>query len=121
MFFIEYIVKEHMFAGRVKIVNHSSCRTSTRLKYFLSPETCSNFGHFIFRLFEASRVMLTEVLPDQNFQDFMTAIAGNDEALEVMEYILQGFMQQQNCKCRIMLTLFRIFCFILLLSAYVLK
>ena len=49
--------------------------------------------------------MLTEVLPDQNFQDFMTAIAGNDEALEVMEYILQGFMQQQNCKCSIMLTL----------------
>ena len=45
--------------------------------------------------------MLTEVLPDQNFQDFMTAIAGNDEALEVMEYILQGFMQQQNCKGRI--------------------
>ena len=51
-------------------------------------------------------MMLTEVLPDQNFQDFMTAIAGNNEALEVMEYILQGFMQQQNCKCRIMLSFF---------------
>ena len=39
MFFIAYTFKGqvHVFAGRVKIVSHSSCRTSTILKYFLSP------------------------------------------------------------------------------------
>ena len=36
MFFITYAFKGqvHVFAGRVKIVSHSSCRTSTILKYF---------------------------------------------------------------------------------------
>ena len=36
MFFIAYTSKGqvHVFAGRVKIVSHSSCRTSTILKYF---------------------------------------------------------------------------------------
>ena len=28
----------HVFAGRVKIVSHSSCRTSTILKYFYLPD-----------------------------------------------------------------------------------
>ena len=39
MFFIAYTFKEqaHVFAGQVKIVSHSSCRTSAILKY-LSPE-----------------------------------------------------------------------------------
>ena len=36
MFFIVYTFKGqvHVFAGRVKIVSHSSCRTSKILKYF---------------------------------------------------------------------------------------
>ena len=36
MFFIAYVFKGqvHVFAGRVKIVSHSSCRTSAILKYF---------------------------------------------------------------------------------------
>ena len=36
MFFIAYAFKGqvHVFAGQVKIVGHSSCRTSTILKYF---------------------------------------------------------------------------------------
>ena len=36
MFFIAYAFKGqvHVFAGRVKIVSHSSCRTSAILKYF---------------------------------------------------------------------------------------
>ena len=36
MYFIAYTFKEqvHVFAGRVKIVSHSSCRTSAILKYF---------------------------------------------------------------------------------------
>ena len=36
MFFIAYTFKGqvHAFAGRVKIVIHSSCRTSAILKYF---------------------------------------------------------------------------------------
>ena len=36
MFFIAYTFKEqvHVFAGHVKIVSHSSCRTSAILKYF---------------------------------------------------------------------------------------
>ena len=36
MFFIAYAFKGqvHVFAGRVKIVSHSSCRTSSILKYF---------------------------------------------------------------------------------------
>ena len=36
MFFIAYTFKGQVqvFAGRVKIVSHSSCRTSTILKYF---------------------------------------------------------------------------------------
>ena len=36
MFFIAYPFKGqvHVFAGRVKIVSHSSCRTSAILKYF---------------------------------------------------------------------------------------
>ena len=40
MFFIAYTFKGqvHVFAGRVKIFSHSSCRTSAILKYFLSPD-----------------------------------------------------------------------------------
>ena len=36
MFFIAYAFKGqvHVFAGQVKIVSHSSCRTSVILKYF---------------------------------------------------------------------------------------
>ena len=36
MLFIAYTFKGqvHVFAGRVKIVSHTSCRTSTILKYF---------------------------------------------------------------------------------------
>ena len=36
MFFIAYTFKGHVhvFAGRVKIVSHSSCRISATLKYF---------------------------------------------------------------------------------------
>ena len=36
VFFIAYTFKGqvHVFAGRVKIVSHSSCRTSAILKYF---------------------------------------------------------------------------------------
>ena len=36
MFFIAYTFKGqvHVFAGRVKIVSHSSCRTSAIFKYF---------------------------------------------------------------------------------------
>ena len=34
MFFIAYAFKVHVFAGRVKIVSHSSCRASAILKYF---------------------------------------------------------------------------------------
>ena len=36
MFFIEYAFKGHVhvFAGQVKVVNHSSCRTSAIFKYF---------------------------------------------------------------------------------------
>ena len=36
MFFIAYAFKGqvHVFAGRVKIVSHSSCRTSAIFKYF---------------------------------------------------------------------------------------
>ena len=39
--FIAYAFKGqvHVFAGRVKIVSHSSCRTSAILKYFC-PLTC---------------------------------------------------------------------------------
>ena len=37
MFFIAYNFKGqvHVFAGRVEIVSHSSCRTGAMLKYFL--------------------------------------------------------------------------------------
>ena len=37
MFFIAYAFKgqEHLFAGRVKIVSHSSCRTGAILKYIV--------------------------------------------------------------------------------------
>ena len=36
MFFIAYTFKGqvHVFTGQVKIVSHTSCRTSTILKYF---------------------------------------------------------------------------------------
>ena len=36
MFFIAYTFKGHVhaFAGRVKVVGHSSCRTSAIFKYF---------------------------------------------------------------------------------------
>ena len=46
MFFIAYAFKGqvHVFAGRMNIVSHSSCRTSAILKYFcpLIRETASN-------------------------------------------------------------------------------
>ena len=40
LFFVTYAFKGqvHVFAGQVKIVSHSSCRTSAILKYFLSPD-----------------------------------------------------------------------------------
>ena len=36
MFFIAYAFNghEHVFAGRLKVVSHSSCRTSAFFKYF---------------------------------------------------------------------------------------
>ena len=36
MFFIAYAFKGqvHVFAGQVKILSHSSCKTSAKLKYF---------------------------------------------------------------------------------------
>ena len=42
MFCIEYTFKGHVyvFAGRVKIVSHSACRTSAILKYFCPLEKC---------------------------------------------------------------------------------
>ena len=47
MFFIAYAFKGqvHGFAGRVKSVNHSSCRASTKLKYFcpLADSSAQNF------------------------------------------------------------------------------
>ena len=48
MFFIEYAFKGqvHVFAGRVKIVSHSSCRTSVILKYFCP----LHMSHFSFQL-----------------------------------------------------------------------
>ena len=56
MFFIAYTFKGqvHVFAGRVKIVSHLSCRTSTILKYFCplipdqtAPQEQSDLGlHF---------------------------------------------------------------------------
>ena len=49
------------------------------------------------RLFEVGKVMLRE-LNNKDFREFMTTIAGSEDILEVMEYILQGFVQQQNCK-----------------------
>ena len=55
--------------------------------------------HLYFRLFEASKVMLTEVVQDENFQEFMKTLSGNDETVQIMEYFLQGFVQQQSCKC----------------------
>ena len=44
MFFIVYAFKGqvHVFAGRVKIVSHSSCRTSATLKYFCPLDNSSN-------------------------------------------------------------------------------
>ena len=52
---------------------------------------------FVGRLFEVGKVMLRE-LNNKDFREFMTTIAGSEDILEVMEYILQGFVQQQNCK-----------------------
>ena len=45
MFFFGYTFKGqvHVFAGRVKTVSHSSCRTSAILKY-LSPVDALNFN-----------------------------------------------------------------------------
>ena len=42
MFFIAYAFKGQLnvFAGRVKIVSHSSCRTSAILKYFCPLFSC---------------------------------------------------------------------------------
>ena len=52
MFFIAYTFKGqvHVFARQVKIVSHSSCRTSTILKYFfplLMPISTINRGSYI--------------------------------------------------------------------------
>ena len=52
MFFIAYTFKGqvHVFARRVKIVSHSSCRTSTILKYFfplLMPISTINRGSYM--------------------------------------------------------------------------
>ena len=42
-------------------------------------------------------MMLREVT-NEDFRDVIKTIAGNDEILKIAEYILQGFVQQQNCK-----------------------
>ena len=48
MLFIAYTFKGqvHVFAGQVKIVSHSSCRTSAILKYFC-PLTMAKLQHFL--------------------------------------------------------------------------
>ena len=47
MFSIAYAFKGkvHMFEGRVKIVSHSSCRTSALLKYFCPLSHKQNYVH----------------------------------------------------------------------------
>ena len=46
MFFIAYAFKGqvHVFAGQVKIVSHSSCRTSVILKYFCPWITVTDYS-----------------------------------------------------------------------------
>ena len=58
MFFIAYAFKGHVhaFAGRVKVVRHSSCRTSAIFKYF-----CPLNNVFFFRMRIAPTVLLPVV------------------------------------------------------------
>ena len=61
MFFIAYAFKGHVhaFAGRVKVVSHSSCRTSAILKYF-----CPLKGTVkpVFKLNSHSKIDITKIL-----------------------------------------------------------
>ena len=49
MFLIAYTFKGqvHVFAGRVKLVSHSSCRTSAILKYFVPWNAYIKFGEIL--------------------------------------------------------------------------
>ena len=68
MFFIAYAFKGqmHVFAGRVKIVGHSSCRTSAILKYFCTLQrqemniTCFCTQLNVNSIFEKSVVLRNE-------------------------------------------------------------
>ena len=79
MFFIACAFKGHVhaFAGRVKVVSHSSCRTSAIFKYFcplqsMSYEICAELHWFhyetsailhTFHTFSLCRVELVKLLP----------------------------------------------------------
>ena len=59
MFFIAYTFKEQVhvltvFAGRVKIVSHSSCRTSAILKYFCPLTGFSALKNCVLHKFDAN-------------------------------------------------------------------
>ena len=65
MVFIAYTFKGqvHVFAGLVKIVSHSFCRTSAILKYFCPPITV-NILNFIHKL-PAKKAYTNSTDPDQ--------------------------------------------------------
>ena len=49
MFLIAYAFKGqvHVFAGRVKVVSHSSCRTSAILKYFCPLQSIGDDCYYV--------------------------------------------------------------------------
>ena len=62
MFFIAYTFKGHVhaFAGQVKVVSHSSCRTSAIFKYFCP----LHYGESLYKQFKET--LITAMMIDHN-------------------------------------------------------
>ena len=81
--FIAYTFKGqvHVFAGRVKIVSHWSCRTSAILKYFYPSIYDAFFNVRIFQFTQHSRCLLDSALSAETFLSVWNYTNNSDNQL----------------------------------------
>ena len=101
MFFIAYAFKGqvHAFAGRVKIVSHSSCRTSAIFKYFVPWNICSR-QHFQDK--NNGRIIKSFITNDQAFpcSPVVSILIGNLNSMRSgFELITSYMLRYLSGKC----------------------
>ena len=112
MFSIAYTFKRqlYMFEGRVKIVSHSSCRTSALLKYFVPCPTFQAWSGS--KLFYAQMVFLKDLYEKIDFQKNQQTTLHEKIPRELSNLGYKSYLDFQTsilpraCFCRKMLSLY---------------